>query len=296
MRLTLLGTGCPVVHSGRHGPAQVVSHGDRHVLIDCGAGVTHRMVEAGLSGRDIDALILTHLHSDHLVDFYQLVVSSWHQGRDRPQRVIGPPGTRAFVHGTMALWASERAQRIAHEQRPSTKALEIDVEEIEPGDAPEQVLDLDGLTISAFRVDHRPVRHAFGFVCEAPGERLVISGDTKRCDAVVEAARGADLLLHEVFVHRDMPAVDGVRTEAGRAAVASYHTCSSEVGKIAVEAGVGALILTHIVPPAGDRDALLAEVTSDFAGPVIVGEDLMAYDVGGRALVHGGARIGFGTS
>ena len=68
MRLTLLGTGCPIVHTGRHGPAQVVSHGRRHVLIDCGAGVTHRLVEAGLSGRDIDALVLTHLHSDHLVE------------------------------------------------------------------------------------------------------------------------------------------------------------------------------------------------------------------------------------
>lgn len=296
MQLTLLGTGCPVVHTGRHGPAQVVSHGGRHVLIDCGAGVTHRMVEAGLSGRDIDALVLTHLHSDHLVDFYQFVMSSWHQGRDQPQRVIGPPGTRAFVDGTMALWEAERAQRIANELPPSTKALEIDVEEIEPGDDPEQVFDMDGLTIAAFRVDHRPVRHAFGFVCETPSERLVVSGDTRRCDTLINAARGADLLLHEVFIHRDMPVVDGVRREAGRANVARYHTCSSEVGKIAADAGVGALMLTHFVPPNCDRDALLAEVTGDFAGPVIVGEDLMTYDIGARSLIHGGARIGFAKS
>ncbi len=196
----------------------------------------------------------------------------------------------------MALWASERAQRIAYEQRPSTKALEIEVEEVESGDAPETVFDLDGLTIAAFRVDHRPVRHAFGFVCEAPGERLVISGDTRRCDALAEAAQGADLLLHEVFIHRDMPVIEGGRTAAGVANIASYHTCSSEVGKIAAEAAVGALMLTHFAPPDCDRDALLAEVAGDFAGPVIVGEDLMAYDVGGRALIHSGARIGFGKS
>lgn len=293
MRLTLLGTGCPIVHTGRHGPAQVVSHGRRHVLIDCGAGVTHRLVEAGLSGRDIDALVLTHLHSDHLVDFFQLVVSSWHQGRDRPQRVIGPPGTRAFVDGTMAVWERELEQRIAHEQRPSTAALDIEVEEIEPGDAPEPILDLDGLTLSAFRVDHRPVRHAFGFVCQAPGERLVISGDTRRCDALVNAARGADLLLHEVFIHRDMPVIEGGRTEAGRANLARYHTLSSEVGEIATEADVGALMLTHIAPPAADRDALLAEVAGDFTGPVIVGKDLMSYDIGGRILTHRGARLAF---
>ena len=122
MRLTLLGTGCPVVHTGRCGPAQVISHQGRHVLIDCGSGVTQRLLAAGLSGRDIDAVLLTHLHSDHLVDFFQLVISSWHQGRDRPQRVIGPPGTKAFVDGLMDLWRPELDQRIAHERRPSTVA------------------------------------------------------------------------------------------------------------------------------------------------------------------------------
>ncbi len=272
MRLTLLGTGCPVVSTERYGPAQIVGHDGRVVLIDCGSGVTQRLAAAGLSGRDVDAVLLTHLHSDHLVDLFQLIVSSWHQGRDRPQRVIGPPGTRAFVDGLMALWRPELDQRIAHELRPSTAALDVEVEEIDPGDEPEPVIALDGLSVAAFRVDHRPVRHAFGFVCEADGARLVISGDTRRCEALIEAARGADLLLHEVFIHRDMPVIEGVRTAAGRANVAGYHTLSSEVGKIANQANVAALMLSHFVPPACDRDALLAEVAADFAGPVILGE------------------------
>ncbi|MFP6729251.1 MAG: MBL fold metallo-hydrolase [Alphaproteobacteria bacterium] len=293
MQLILLGTGCPVVHCERYGPAQVISHGGRTLLVDCGSGVTQRLLAAGLSGRDIDALLLTHLHSDHLVDFFQLVVSSWHQGRDRPQRVIGPPGTKAFVDGLMALWRPELDQRIAHERRPSTAALDIEVEEIDPGDAPEVVITLDGLSVSAFRVDHRPVRHAFGFVFEAAGARLVMSGDTRRCKALIEAARDADLLLHEVFIHRDLPIIEGLRTTEGRANVAAYHTLSSEVGKIAAEAAVGALMLSHFVPPACDRDALLAEVAADFAGPVILGEDLMRYDVGTRVLLHQGARLAF---
>ena len=293
MRLTLLGTGCPVVHAERCGPAQVISHQGRHVLIDCGSGVTQRLLAAGLSGRDIDAVLLTHLHSDHLVDFFQLVISSWHQGRDRPQRVIGPPGTKAFVDGLMDLWRPELDQRIAHERRPSTLALDIEVEEIDHGDAPQSVIALGGLSIAAFRVDHRPVRHAFGFVCEADGARLVISGDTRRCASLIAAARGADLLLHEVFIHRDMPIIDGVRTAETVANVAGYHTLSSEVGKIAAEAGVGALMLTHFIPPACDRDALLAEVAGDFSGPVILGEDLMVFDVGKGVLIHHGARLAF---
>jgi ribonuclease Z len=136
MEITLLGTGCPVVHTGRYGPAQVVRHDGHAVLIDCGSGVTQRLLGAGLSGREIDAVLLTHLHSDHLVDLFQLIVSSWHQGRDRPQRVFGPPGTRAYVDGLMALWRPELEQRIAHERRPSTAALEVEVTEIGPGPGP----------------------------------------------------------------------------------------------------------------------------------------------------------------
>ena len=121
MELTLLGTGCPQCDPERLGPASLVRHGGHDFLIDCGSGVTQRLVASGAAGRALDALLLTHLHSDHLVDFYQLIVSSWHQGRDRPQRIFGPPGTRRFVEGTMALWQAELQQRIAHEKRPSTK-------------------------------------------------------------------------------------------------------------------------------------------------------------------------------
>ena len=122
MLVTLLGTGCPQVHAQRFGPASLVQAGGRSFLIDCGSGVTQRMVGAGVSGAALDALLLTHLHSDHLVDLYQLVISSWHQGRERPQRIFGPAGTRAFAEATMEVWRSERELRIAWERRPSTAA------------------------------------------------------------------------------------------------------------------------------------------------------------------------------
>ncbi len=290
MEITLLGTGCPVVHTERYGPAQVVRHGGHAVLVDCGSGVTQRLLAAGLSGRELDAVLLTHLHSDHLVDLFQLIVSSWHQGRDRPQRVFGPPGTRAYVDGLMALWRPELEQRIAHERRPSTAALEVEVTEIVPG----EVLALGELRAEAFEVDHRPVRHAFGFIFETPEARLVLSGDTRACAAVVEAARGADLLVHEVFVHRELPVAPGVRGAETVANVASYHTLSSEVGKVAARAGVGCLALTHFVPPGCDRKALLAEVAADFAGPVAVGEDLMTFEPATGRIGHAGARLSLG--
>ena len=290
MEFVFLGTGCPVVSTERYGPAQLVRSGETDVLVDCGSGVTQRLLAAGTPGRDLDALLLTHLHSDHLVDLFQLVISSWHQGRARPLPVYGPPGTRRYVEGLMALWEPELAQRIAHEKRPSTAALEMAVTEIAAG----ETLTFGGLTVSVVEVDHRPVRHAYGFLFEGGGRRLAISGDTRRCPALIEAARGADLLVHEVFVHREMPVVEGVRSAETVANVAGYHTLSSEVGKIAAEAEVACLALSHFAPPACDRKALLEEVAADFHGPVILGEDLMRIDLARGSLTHRNAHFGLG--
>jgi ribonuclease Z len=275
MELTLLGTGCPQCDPDRLGPANLVRHGGKAFLIDCGSGATQRLVSAGASGRALDAILLTHLHSDHIVDLYQLIVSSWHQGRDRPQRIFGPPGTRRFVEGTMALWQQELEQRIAHEVRPSTAALEIDVAEIGEG----EVLRLDDLVVSAVAVDHLPVRYAFGFVFATGGKRLVFSGDTAACPAIVEAARGADVLVHECFIHGIMKPAPGLRTEEGLRNVARYHTASHEVGKIASKAGTRCLVLNHFVPTKFDKAAVLAEVRRDYPGPLVIGEDLMSLDL-----------------
>lgn len=291
MRVTLLGTGCPPADVLRHGPATLVCAGPTRLLVDCGSGVSQRLIAAGCPGRDIDALLLTHLHSDHLVDLYQLVISSWHAGRTRAQRVYGPPGTREHVAGLMALWRREREGRIAHERRPSTAALEVEVIEIEPG----QALDFPGLRVEAIAVNHLPVKHAFGFAFSAPDARAVISGDTTYCPALIEAAKGADLLVHEVFLHHEMAEIPGVRTAEGTRNVASYHTLSSVVGKVAAEAAVGCLMLTHFVPPRFDRARLLAEIAHDYRGPILIGEDLMSCDLPQRAVSHAGATIGLGT-
>lgn len=291
MRVTLLGTGCPIADSDRFGPAALVRGGRAGILVDCGSGVTQRLLAAGCPGRDIDALLLTHLHSDHLVDLYQLIISSWHQGRDRPQRIYGPPGTQAYVDGLMELWRREREGRIAHEQRPSTAALEIQVEEITSG----QVVEIGDVLVKVVEVDHRPVPYAFGFVFESDGDKAVISGDTTYCPELIAAARDADLLVHEVFLHRALPETPGVRTSKGTENVASYHTLSSVVGKVAKECNTACLMLTHFVPTRFDRAELLAEVRSDYTGPLIIGEDLMTFDTADRSLELDGALLTLGS-
>ena len=291
MLVTLLGTGCPQCDPDRLGPASLVRAGKRQLLIDVGSGATQRLISAGSSGRSLDAVLLTHLHSDHIVDLFQLVISSWHQGRNRPQQVFGPKGARRFVEGLMTLWRPELEQRIAHEMRPSIAALEVEVTEIEPG----EILRLDELVVRAVAVDHFPVREAFGFVIETGSLRAVFSGDTAPCPALVEAAKGAELLVHECFVHGAMKPEPGIRTQEGIDNVARYHTASVDVGEIAAKAGVRCLMLNHFVPTRFDKDRVLAEVRRAYAGPVLVGEDLMSIDLERRVVSHAGTRIGLGA-
>src|SRR3546814_1136196 len=167
MEIVFRVTGCPVASTERYGPAQLILADGAKILVGCGSGVTQRLVAAGTPGRDLDALLLTHLHSDHLVDLYQLVVSAWHQGRDRPLPVYGPPGTRRYVEGLMALWEPELALRIAHEKRPSTEALKVAVTEIAAG----QELAFGTLAVRGVEVAHEPVRHAFGLAIAGGGKK-----------------------------------------------------------------------------------------------------------------------------
>jgi ribonuclease Z len=291
MQVTLLGTGCPQVHPQRFGPASLVRANGQQFLVDCGSGVTQRLLAAGSSGAELDAVLLTHLHSDHVVDLYQLIISSWHQGRERPQRIFGPAGTRAFVEATMAIWRREREQRIAWERRPSTAALDLDVVEFAEG----PIHDVGGVRIAAFAVDHRPVQPAFGFRFEMGGCRVAFSGDTTVCDNLVTWAKDADLLVHECFIHQEMLARRGGRADQGLHNVAAYHTLSSAVGKVASRAGARLLVLNHFVPVAFDRDALLREVSADFPGPVVIGEDLLTVDVANRTIGLEGLRLALGS-
>ncbi len=287
---TFLGTGAPPVSLRRAGPSHLVETRNGKLLIDCGSGVSQRLVAAGHRGADIDLLIVTHEHSDHLVDFYQLVVSSWHQGRNRPWRVLAPAPALANLRGQYEAFARERALRIAFEQRPDASGLDVVFEELQEG----AVHGLDDLAVTAFLVDHKPVEPAFGLSLSDGASRIVFSGDTRLTPALEDAALGCDLLVSEVYVESQMPVVAGVRSAATLAAVKSYHMTPYVVGELALRSGVKALALTHIVPPGANTAAIAAEVReAGYAGPLIVGEDLMRLEWPQRLLGWNGASIGF---
>ena len=200
MELVLLGTGCPKVDHKRFGPANLVSTSKTNILVDCGSGVTQRLEETKVSSANIDALVLTHLHSDHVIDFYQLIISSWHSYRTKPWKIYGPKGTKKFFRKIMESWKDERDLRIKYEKRSSTLAFKLEIEEFKKYGK----IKIKDIFLEYFMVDHKPVKYAYGFNFYKDKKKLTISGDTRPCENLIKYSQLADVLLHEVFIEGEI--------------------------------------------------------------------------------------------
>ena len=271
MELTLLGTGCPKVDYKRFGPANLISTKMTKILVDCGSGVTQRLDQINISTADIDALFLTHLHSDHVIDLYQLIISSWHSYRTKPWKLYGPKGTKKFVVKIMNAWQDERMQRIKYENRSSTKAFNIIVKEFSTSGT----IKIKDLKIKYFEVDHKPVPYAYGFCFLKNNKKLTISGDTRPCENIMKYGQLSDVLLHEVFIEDEIKETNKMRTLKTLHNVKDYHTPSSIVGKIASLTRCKKLVLTHLVPTKFNEKKLKKIVKKDFGKDPIIGRDLL---------------------
>ncbi|MDC0057805.1 MBL fold metallo-hydrolase [Pelagibacteraceae bacterium] len=271
MQLTLLGTGCPSVDHKRFGPSNLITSKKAKILVDCGSGVTQRLHQLKETSADIDALLFTHLHSDHAVDLYQLIISSWHSYRIKSWKIYGPKGTKKFVNKIMDAWADERKLRISYEARANAKAFEIDVIEFKSSGN----IKIKDINVKYFEVDHKPVKYAYGFSFINKNKKLTISGDTKPCENLMKYAQKSDVLLHEVFIEGEIIKTNKMRTKKTLHNVKNYHTTSSEVGKIAFITQSKKLVLTHFVPTQFNKVRLKNIVKKDFGKNPIIGEDLM---------------------
>ena len=275
MKLTLLGTGCPSVDHKRFGPSNLITTNKAKILVDCGSGITQRLHQLKVSSANIDALLFTHLHSDHAIDLYQLIISSWHSYRVKPWKIYGPKGTKKFVNKIMDTWADERKLRISYEARASTKAFKIDVIEFKSFGE----IKVKDFKIKYFEVDHKPVKYAYGFAFIHNNKKLTISGDTKPCENLMKYAQKSNVLLHEVFIEGEILKTNKMRTKQTLHNVKSYHTTSSQVGKVAFITQSKKLVLTHFVPTQFNKNRLKKVVKSDFGKDPIIGEDLMTINI-----------------
>ena len=275
MELTLLGTGCPSVDHKRFGPSNLITSKKTKILVDCGSGITQRLHQLKVSSADIDALFFTHLHSDHAVDFYQLIISSWHSYRTKPWKIYGPKGTKKFVNKILDAWADERKLRISYEARATAKAFKMDVIEFKTS----VNIKIKDLNIKYFEVDHKPVKYAYGFAFTNKNKKLTISGDTKPCENLMKYAKKSDVLLHEVFIEGEIIKTNKMRTKKTLHNVKSYHTTSSQVGKVAFITQTKKLVLTHFVPTQFNKARLKKVIKKDFGKNPIIGEDLMTINI-----------------
>ena len=265
MRVLLCGTSSPMPHPSRAKACTAVFAGGRLWVVDVGPGSWNELALWRVDGAPIGGVLLTHFHSDHIGELGEFNMQTWVAGRAAALRVFGPPGVERVVAGFSEVYALDTGYRIAHHGAdflPPDRALM----EARPVVVPPQpgatavVVDEDGVRITAFAVTHTPVRPAYGYRFDAGGRSVVVSGDTIKDPALVAAARGADVLVHEAQAQHLVAMIREQAAQTGLARIAkimgdipTYHTSPVEAGEVANEAGVRLLVLSHLTPPPPTR-------------------------------------------
>ncbi|AQW54510.1 MBL fold metallo-hydrolase [Streptomyces violaceusniger] len=277
MELVILGSaGGPQPHPGKAAPATaVVVDGDIHV-IDCGNGVGRQIVSAGLELTDLRSVLVTHHHVDHNADLGALVHLAWTAARCEPVDVYGPAPLESMIKQYLELNEPD----ISHREslgRPALAGVFRPHEVSGPG----TVHEADGVRISAAVATHPPMP-SFSYRVDTHGRSVVVSGDTARCDEVVELSRGAGVLVHEAYSPdhlAEFMAGSNTKVERLRQHFARAHTSAEDAGRVAAEAGVRTLVLWHLIPWQLSDEEYAAQAARTFDGEIVVAHDLQRIPV-----------------
>ncbi len=275
--VVLLGTGMPYPNPAAQGPATAVLVGKRIFLFDAGPGVERQMSAAHLPVRNgpVTAVFFTHLHSDHTLGYPDLIFTSWVMGRHTPLQAYGPRGLRDMTDHILAAWSEDIGVRTEGLEHASRGGYRVAVHEIAGAGV---VYDSGGVRITAIPVLHGSWKLAFGYRIDAPGRSIVISGDTRPAPALLDAARGVDVLVHEVYAKAAAAPENRPGGEDWPRYMRSFHTSAAELGQLAAVARPKLLVLTHIVGDRSKEQSLVDEIrAAGFNGKVAVGHDLDRY-------------------
>ncbi len=289
-KVVLLGTkGGPRINRGRANPSNLVTAAGRSYVVDCGYGVTRQLVEAGVEAHEVHTILITHNHSDHMLELGPLVYSAWAGGLREPIEVWGPPPMGTIVANFLDSVGYDIDIRMEDEGRPDLRKL-VRVHEFDapssptlpglPGQGAAMVFERDGLRVSAVKVRHPPITHAYAYRFDAPDRSITLSGDTTYSPELIALAEGADVLVLEVMHLGGLDRLLSRNPNAPtlRKHLIDSHTTTEQLGHVAAEAGVKTLVLSHLAP--GDdpsiTDAMwIEDVRKNFSGKIVLGRDLM---------------------
>jgi ribonuclease BN (tRNA processing enzyme) len=275
-KIVFLGTkGGPRVGLEPSNPANLVMVNDTPFVIDCGMGVSHQLVAAGVPLESVKYIFISHHHSDHNLEYGNLAYNAWATGLSAPIHSFGPKGLEAMTKTYWELNKFDIETRIEDEGRPDLRNLLIAKDITEDG----VVLQTPDVKVTAFRTPHPPITDNFAYKFETPDGTIVFSSDTAYNPKLAEFAKGADVLVHEAIY---LPWVDRLVARVKNGAtlkkhLLESHTAAEDVGRIADAAQVKVLVMSHLVPGELDvtDDNWSSEAKKHFKGRIIVARDLM---------------------
>ncbi len=280
LQVFMCGTSSPLPDPGRAQACVAILAGESLYLVDAGAGSAQVATLGRLPLERLEAVFLTHFHSDHIAALPEFNLNSWVAGRPRPLSIFGPPGVSEVVDGLNDAYRLDQTYRVAHHGEqllpPDLGAMEANL--MQAG----TVLDLGDLTITSFEVNHDPVRPAVGYRFDYRGRSVVISGDATITPGLVDAASGADLLLQDALslpiIKTLEQASAGSRMERIFFDIQEYHAHTRDLSALVEQGGVRQLALYHLVPP--PSNALFEKIFSrELPEGTIVSEDGMIFEL-----------------
>lgn len=285
LKVILLGTGAgPLVNLQQFGASILVEAGSERFLFDCGRGATLRLTQAGVPIGTISRLFLTHLHSDHVVQIPDLVLAGWAGGRRTiPLEVWGPEGTRSMMDHIQQAFAFDIHMRRDVDEKLPAAGIQVVSHDIAPG----VVFDEHGVKVTAFLVDHGPVRPALGYRVDYGGRSVAMSGDTRVSEDLIRAAQGVDVLIHEGIDPEVLrQRAGGALSAAALDAIIAHHTTPEQAGEVFSRVKPRLAVYSH----APNSERMISQARKTYAGPLEAAEDLLTIVIGDRIEVRRSSR------